>query len=338
MNSDKIILIGIDMWNDKKILLISNTPNTFLKKDKEILSKHYSVDTFIYNKKSDRWKLLKEIPKYEINISWFILGYSQVAVKASRLLNKRSVLIAGGWDVATVPEIGYGYILDPKKKRRLKNSLKNADLVISISKDLKNKVHEIQPACEATLVYHGFDQANYFPSGKKKDKVMTVVSRMDKEIVELKGLKTFVACARSFPDIQFFIIGGYEPKNPDYKKLKKDSPNNVIYTNFLEYKDLLKHYQDAKVYAQLSAQESFGCSLAEAMLCECVPIGTDRGAIPEVVGDKGYLVPYGDIKQTETAIKKALNSKLGRTAKKRIIDNFHINDREEKLLKLIDGL
>jgi len=79
-------------------------------------------------------------------------------------------------------------------------------------------------------------------------------------------------------------------------------------------------------------------SLAEAMLCKCVPVVTNRGAIPEVVGDTGFYVPYGDPKATAEGINKALNSNLGKQARQRILTHFPVQKREEELLKILHNL
>jgi glycosyltransferase involved in cell wall biosynthesis len=47
-------------------------------------------------------------------------------------------------------------------------------------------------------------------------------------------------------------------------------------------------------------------AVLEAMACGCIPIVTDRDALPEVVGDVGFIVPYGDIEKTRDAIRSAL--------------------------------
>ena len=102
--------------------------------------------------------------------------------------------------------------------------------------------------------------------------------------------------------------------------------------------ELLSWYQKAKVYVQVSAYESFGMSLAEAMLCECVPVVTERGALPEVVGDAGFYVAYEDDKATALGIKEALRSDKGAYARRRIEDLFSIEKREKALIKAIEAL
>ncbi|UCH89384.1 MAG: glycosyltransferase family 4 protein [Thermoplasmata archaeon] len=323
---------------DKKILFISNLKNPFVVTDMGILKKHYEVDFFQYGKPSDRWKLLKVLPKYDINISWFILGYSYIAVKASKLFSKKSVLMAGGWDVVTLPEINYGYTLDPKKRRRLKSLLTKADMVTSVSNNLKQKILEFEPTCEVTTIHLGLDYDKFHPSGAKRDVVLTVASRIDHETIKLKGLDTFVKSAELLPDFEFFIVGKYDKKNPDFNKLKDASPENVKFTNYVEGDNLIEHYQRARVYAQLSAQEAFGSALAEAMLCGCVPVVTKRGSLPEVVGNTGFFVRYHDLEKTVEAIKNASNSDFGKKARDRIKNNFNLEKRETKVLEIIENL
>ena len=103
----------------------------------------------------------------------------------------------------------------------------------------------------------------------------------------------------------------------------------------------MAEYQQARVYAQLSAHEGFGMALAEAMACECVPVVTTRGSIPEVVGDTGVYVEVEDPIAAGKAIKRVIkdsNSELlGKQARQRIIDLFPISKRKNKLRTIIEA-
>ena len=90
----------------------------------------------------------------------------------------------------------------------------------------------------------------------------------------------------------------------------------------------------ARVYVQLSHAEAFGCALAEAMSCECVPVAVRRGALPEVVGDTGFYAPYADPYSTAHTIMKALNAD-GSSARKRIKQMFAVEKRELQLIKAL---
>jgi glycosyltransferase involved in cell wall biosynthesis len=120
--------------------------------------------------------------------------------------------------------------------------------------------------------------------------------------------------------------------------LRSIASKNVSFTDFLGENEPTRCYQETKVYVQVSAHEAFGVPLAEAMACECVPIVTDKGVIPEVVGNTGFYVPYEDPVATAEGIKQALRSDAGRLARQRVEAMFTIGRRQEALLKAIKDL
>ena len=80
--------------------------------------------------------------------------------------------------------------------------------------------------------------------------------------------------------------------------------------------------------------------IAEAMSCGCIPVVTKSGAIPEVVDNTGFYVPYGDEKATAEAIKKALDTpeEMGKKARERIKNLFSVEKRERKLMETIKSM
>ena len=96
----------------------------------------------------------------------------------------------------------------------------------------------------------------------------------------------------------------------------------------------------AKVYVQASLHEAFGCSLAEAMLCECIPVVSRNGAIPEVVGDTGVYFDKLDPGEVAKGIIKALSmsSAYEKKARERIINEYPLEKRKILLLNTLEGL
>ena len=72
--------------------------------------------------------------------------------------------------------------------------------------------------------------------------------------------------APRLPDVPFTIAGD----TTEADSLLADLPPNVEVTVFVSRDRLISLYRSARVHLQLGAVESFGCSLAEAMLCGCV--------------------------------------------------------------------
>lgn len=318
-----------------KITFVYYDYSSFVRQDFEILSRHFDVDRVQYRNPVDALRMLSSISRSDLTFSWFASGHSFLSVSLSRMLGKRSVVVAGGFDVASAPEIGYGQYTQGWLKRKYADlALENADVVLAVSRFTEREVLTRAKPRRMYVIYNGIDINKFQPKGDKEDLVLTVASGST-NVIKLKGLETFVKAARLLSDIEFWIIG----LNGDVLNiLRSISSRNVKLFGRVSQNELIDCYRRAKVYCQLSYIESFGMALAEAMACGCVPVVTDRGALPEVVGDTGFYVPYGDERATAEAIRTALTSDKKDSARKRIESLFGIERREIQLTGLLRGL
>ena len=146
---------------------------------------------------------------------------------------------------------------------------------------------------------------------------------------------TFVQASQLLPDIPFLLIGKHDAS---VNKLKEIAGSNVTFTGYVSDEELLHHYQTSKVYCQLSAHEGFGVSLAEAMACGCVPVGTRRYAVPEVIGDTGFYAKYDNPGSAAEAIERALRHDIGRKGVERITGLYSLSKRESSVVSQISEL
>ncbi len=316
-----------------KILLSYDNPLPFVTRDLEIFKKHFDTFQFEYHGKKSLPRLSATIARTDVNFSWFVLGYATSSVMFSKTFQKKSIVNAGGWDVIYLPEIGYGAMESPKRIKRTKYALSEADRVLAVSESTKKEVLQWVDR-DVDVVYNGVDTEEYHPEGEKRDLVITVAAINNEVRYKKKGIETYLRTAAEMPDVEFVIVG----KNSEEwdRKLKEMAPENARITGKISDEQLLSYYQEAKVYGQLSYHESFGVALAEAMSCGCVPVVTNRFALPEVAGDTGYFADYGDVDGTVEAIGKALDATNGEKCRKRIQENFSIEIREKKLLQVIN--
>jgi glycosyltransferase involved in cell wall biosynthesis len=65
------------------------------------------------------------------------------------------------------------------------------------------------------------------------------------------------------------------------------------------------------------------------MACKCVPIVFDGGALPEIVGPCGIVVPDGDPARWAEAIKTLWDrcEKLGESARERVVNLYSVGQR-----------
>jgi len=326
-----------------KICFVGSLSFTFIRRDYEILKKHFDVDVIEHPKKKSKWLgyaliLAKKVKRSDLTFCWFAGWHSAFAVFFSKLFKKKIVTVAGGFDVVCLPEINYGAFTNFKQKLPSKYVLKNSDMIISISKSNQRELLEKVRPKKNILIYNGVSIEEFVPGDYDKEKIAITVGIIKWSNLKRKGIETFVKTAKYLPDVSFVVIGKFADDSIDY--LKPIASSNVEFTGFVSDKELLDWYQRAKVYVQASAHEGFGITVGEAMLCKCIPVVTDRFSLPEVVGDTGFYVPYEDVKATAEMIKKALEApeEKGKMARERIIKLFTIEKREKKLEKSIRKL
>ncbi len=316
-----------------KIAFIYYDFSSFVKQDYEILSKHFAVEKVSYRRPKDILKIARAIFKSDVTYSWFASGHSFIAVLISKMLNKRSMVVAGGYDVAFVPEMNYGQYTQGIDKRIYADYvLKNADIILAVSKFTEGEVLARTKHRKLIVIYNGINTDKFVPGSDKKNLVITVASGT-KNVIKLKGIEAFAGAAEHIPDARFLVMG---LSDNDRKILAAKYPlPNLKLCGYMSQRDLIKCYQKARVYCQLSYRESFGVALAEAMACGCVPVVTERAALPEVVGNAGIYVPYDDEEATAKAIEEALRSDKGEKARERVESRFSGKKREIELLKAV---
>ena len=305
--------------------------SSFIKNDYNILSRHFNVREVNIKGIRDMPKLARSIVWCDLSFVWFAGEHAFPAVVLSKVLGKKCLVVAGGYDVAYMPELNnYGQFAKGwNKKFYTRFALNNADKILAVSHYIKGEVLKRSKPKDISVIYNGIDTAKFRPKGKKENLIITVASKSE-IVVKLKGLDTFIGAASYVPEARFEVLGLGKEDLP----LDLMIPSNVYLLGRMDQKNLIDHYQRAKVCCQLSYVESFGVALAEAMACECLPVVTDRGALPEVVGDIGYYVPYGDAKRAAEGISMALKSDQSYKARDRIKANFSQEKREEELISV----
>lgn len=126
------------------------------------------------------------------------------------------------------------------------------------------------------------------------------------------------------------------------KLINEFSLNRAVRFVFgLSEEEMVKEYARASLAVSPSLYEGFGLPAAEAMACEKPIVSTTGGALKEVVGDAGILVPPADHMALGNAIlylfeHPYIMDKLGKKARKRIIEKFNWKLAAKKTVKVYE--
>jgi glycosyltransferase involved in cell wall biosynthesis len=332
-----------------KILFVHSGMPVFAKTDFDILSESNEVDAFDFpSLRHGWWKVIKCLPALwekvqwaDLTFSWFGKLHAFFAVLFSNILKKKSIVVLSGGEVCRFSFKGGAYrsiCAQPIKNWFPRYVVRHADMLLPVSEYVLKEAIENIGADRRRIkkIYHGFDINRFHisKSVKKNGSVVTVGEIMDENLYHKRFLE-FIAAAKLLSDVSFLLIG------PDHdgtaEKIKKDVSVNLILTGGLYDKDLINRFNQASVYVQGSSWESFGCAVAEAMACECVPVVSNLPALREVVGDCGiYLDEPVTPEEIASKIKEALqHPELGKKARQRIISNFSLDRRRRELLEAV---
>lgn len=314
---------------------------SFVEKDLEILRGSHDVRVCHFRGVRDVWELWRGVCWSDLSFSWFGKFHAFLAVLFAKALGKKSVIVAGGDDVARYRVAGqpYGLFAHPFKKWFAHLIFGCADRIAAVSQfNLQETLRNTHANPEkARLVYHGFDDKIFLRKvSVSKEPLVVTVGVVNYENYYLKGLKLFVEAAHLLPDVEFMLVG--PPEDGVVELLRAEAPPNLTLNGGCYGPDLIEILGRASVYVQASAYESFGCALAEAMLCECVPVVSRVAALPEVVGECGYYVEKLESREFARVIEAAMQDRLtGLKARERIARLFPLERRREVLLEVVDS-
>ncbi|SDC52212.1 Glycosyltransferase involved in cell wall bisynthesis [Algoriphagus faecimaris] len=343
----------------KKLLYVTPSFQSFVKADLQLLKNHFQVCINHYP-----WEYKQYAPVYFLRQFFALIplvfqtdlvivnfgGYWAFwPTLFARLFGKKSVIIIHGTDSAAIPEINYGSLRIPILKKICGAAYLMTDRIFPVSESLlktqlnfdpkilnKNQgIETIFPkiSTPTEIIYNGLDEEFWdFPAeiAKEENSFLTVMSYSQ---FDLKGGDLILKLALALPECHFYFAG------VDANDLSKKTPENVHFLGKLSPEKLRERYQKSQFYFQLSSFEGFGCALAEAMLCGCIPIGAKTNHIPQIIGEAGLILAKKDLQLALDLVQKALllpNKKIwSKKARTQITQNFTLKMREEKLIKAL---
>jgi glycosyltransferase involved in cell wall biosynthesis len=326
---------------------------TFVKRDIEILEKEYTVSKYHFNT-SNKFLLPFAFLKQFFFLLFNSHKYKKLVIQSSgyvsflpvifgKLFRKDVIIIAIGTDCAKLPEINYGAHIKSVLAWFTRFSFRHASLILPVHKSLEESQYDYLEvkfpnqgirAFDANIKTPIVEMTNGYDTKKwqlqnlnrKKNTFLTVTFALNEIGYYRKGIDMIVKSAELFPDFQFTIVGKVF--------LKNSCPNNITLIQNLTQKELLDVYNQHQYYLQLSMFEGFPNALCEAMLCGCIPIGSNVAGIPDIIGTRGYILTKKNINALKSLINSLDQKKISpQQVRCQIADNFPLHKREKEFLE-----
>jgi len=156
----------------------------------------------------------------------------------------------------------------------------------------------------------GVDQATFRPMAGVRRAGRRLISTASAD-TPLKGLpvllQAYASLRQQDPALELVVIGKLRDGSASRMLEALDLKEAVTFKSGLSREELAREFNEATIAVTPSLYEGFGLPAAEAMSCGTPVIVSDGGALPEVAGDAGIVVPRGDPEALATAISQLLD-------------------------------
>jgi glycosyltransferase involved in cell wall biosynthesis len=182
-------------------------------------------------------------------------------------------------------------------------------------------------------VVNGFDFETWRITDlfRKPNSFLTVTTSIGATGYLLKGIDMILELAKQKPHFNFTIVGKVF--------LPEACPKNVRLIENVPHEQLIEIFNQHQFYLQLSMSEGFPNALCEAMLCGCIPIGSNVAAIPDIIGNEGYILKNKSKDALENLVSELESPKpTPESVRKRIVEKFPLDRRKKELINQIKSL
>lgn len=213
---------------------------------------------------------------------------------------------------------------------RVVKQLRNIVTVSDCSRQDIARDFGLQPA-GISLVHNGIDTDTFHPLAGVARKPYRLMATCSAD-APLKGvrylLRAYARLLIDYPQLELLLVSKPESGGKTERLVRKlGIADKVKFVNGISTDEMVRYYAEATIAVVPSVYEGFGLPAGEAMACGVPVVSTDGGALPEVVGETGVIVPVRDVDAMAAAIDGLLRDpakreELGTAGRERILEKF----------------
>ena len=325
----------------KRILYVHSRKASFVAIDREILAERYEIeDLYQPGRLPNPLKVIRGVLRADLVFGWFASWHTFFPITLAWLLRKPSVLVIGGFDVANMPDIGYGH--QQGGLRRLGEPLvmfRRAKRLVTNSNYSLSEIERNTPVPPARGDGHPPRRARPLRRAARRAEA---AGRSDRRRGRPRGRSSRRASFRSRGRRATCpTFASCSPASGSTRRSTSCAPPAARTSSSpagSRTRTCSTPIAGAAVYVQASRHEGFGLAVAEAMLAGCVPVVMNVTAMPEVVGDAGVLIESQDPRRVAAGIRAALElgPPASAAARERILTAFPMDRRREGILRVVE--
>ncbi|CAA0078344.1 GDP-mannose-dependent alpha-(1-6)-phosphatidylinositol monomannoside mannosyltransferase [BD1-7 clade bacterium] len=217
------------------------------------------------------------------------------------------------------------------------------DNIVTVSERSKSDISDAFgiDAAGVELIYCGIntDEFSPRPSITRKPRRLMATASADQPLKGLRFLlRAYAQLLSQYPDLELLVVGKPKPGGDTEKLLHSlKISDKVQFVSGISTEEMVDYYAEATVAVVPSVYEGFGLPAGEAMACEVPVVSTNGGALTEVVGDAGVIVPVKDADAIASAVADLLENpdkarELGQAGRQRILERFCWNVSARKFV------
>ena len=276
----------------------------------------------------DLWALSRQVMKHPLDLFFFPAVYSYFPI-----FNRTKIVVT----IHDVIADHHPDLVFPNRKLKLfwklkqNMAIRQADLILTVSENARQQIVEYFKIPESRVRAISEAARAVFAVLPQDEEMATVLRRYQLDsrkrfllyvggISPHKNLQALVAAFHQlisdsrFADVRLMLVGDYKNDSffSAYSSLKNyidqlHLGERVIFTGFIADMDLACLYNSATLLVLPSLEEGFGLPAIEAMACGTPVVSSDRGSLPEVLGEAGQFFDPLDTKMMADALRRVLS-------------------------------
>jgi glycosyltransferase involved in cell wall biosynthesis len=282
-----------------------------------------------------------------------------VGVLVKNATRKPLVITCHGYDINTVPEIGYGVRLRKEYDALVHTALRRADAVISVSTRTKEKIVELGADPEKVFVIlNGVDLELFRPPNERDtEDLMEVRKRFEvsedeflilnaRHLYPVYGIHYLIYAMKIITqrvkNVKLIIAGEGPLRKTLLELAQKLEVNKYVrFVGTVPRTLMPKLMQASSIYVNASLSDTTPISLIEATASGLPIVSSDVGGISDVVinGFNGFLCPPRDPKAIADIILYLLENpseikRVGLNGRKLSEERFNIERKIDKIVEI----